>query len=139
MAVIVPADILGMDPDIDPDRAQLMIDDAVAQGTLVAPCLADEATLSSTQKAQFLAVLRSAVLRWASQGPSGAVVTTNQMGTWGPYQHQESQTVDTTKTRRGLFWPSEIDLLERICQSSRRAGTVDTSPGQPSRYPYPSP
>lgn len=109
--------------DIDPVKASAMIDDAVAQAILVAPCLADEGELDANQQAAVKAVLRSAILRWNDSG-SGAF--TQQQA--GPFQ----VTHDTRQARRSLFWPSEIDQLQKICDAvtggSGGAFSVDTAP-----------
>jgi hypothetical protein len=120
-------------PDFDPVKAGAMIDDAVAQAKLVAPCLADGTVLTPDQRDQFRAVLRGAVLRWHDAGAGGVVTT---MDTTGPFTHQE--TVDSTanRFRRGLFWPAEIDLLRQACGRGRpRAATVDLAPDLPDCDP----
>ena len=125
MAVIELADLQAINPDIDTAKAGAMIQDAVAQATLVAPCLADDTSLTDLQVAQFKAVLRAAVIRWDDAG-SGAVLT--EQVTAGPFA--QSQTVDSSRLRKGLFWPSELDLLQKICGTGRKAGTVDVTPAQ---------
>lgn len=131
MTVLIVDDIRAIDPDIPEAKAQALIDGAIAQAMLVAPCLAQEDDLTQLQIAQFKSVLTAVVLRWNDQG-AAAVVTVSE--TAGPYTHQ--QTVDNTQARRGLFWPSELDLLQQICAGSgqRRSGTHDTSP-QPENDP----
>ncbi|MCL2470658.1 MAG: hypothetical protein FWF25_02805 [Propionibacteriaceae bacterium] len=126
--ILVPDDLTALNPDLPVDQALVMITDAQAQATLVAPCLADESGLSDAQLAQAKSVLRGIVLRWAAAGPAANVVTTSSMLTGGPYTKQESETVDNTQRRKGLFWPSEVEMLQRICQTKRRAGMVDVSP-----------
>jgi len=128
VAVIELADLQAINPDIDTAKAEAMIQDAVAQATLVAPCLADEAGLTNLQVAQFKAVLRAAIVRWDDAG-SGAVLT--EQVTAGPFA--QSQTVDSSRLRKGLFWPSELDLLQKICGTGRKAGTVDVTPDIPAR------
>jgi len=122
--IITVDDLRAYDPGIDQVKAEAMIEDATAQATLCAPCLADETTLTPTQVKQFRSVLRAAILRWDSQGASGVVQTTD---TALSYTHQE--TVDNRQARKGLFWPSEIDLLKAICSGHvKRCATVDTTP-----------
>lgn len=117
-------------PDLDPfaciddAKAEAMIDDAVAQAILVAPCLADEDDLDANQQAAVKAVLRGAILRWNDTG-SGAF--TQQQA--GPFQ----VTHDTRQARRSLFWPSEIEQLEKICNAVTGGDggvfAIDTAPG----------
>lgn len=125
MAYLTAADLEPFTPGIDPVKAGAMIDDAVAQAILVAPCLADEDDLTDHQVAAVKAVLRSAVLRWNETG-SGAF----RQETVGPFTVSH----DTRQGRRPLFWPSEISALEGICQavtgaSGGQAFSVDTAPG----------
>lgn len=123
MAYISSADL---DPfaTIDDVKADAMIADAVAQAILVAPCLADEDDLSENQIAAVKSILRGAVLRWNDSG-SGAY----QAQTAGPF----SVTMDTRQQRRSLFWPSEIEQLQKICDAINGgdggAFVVDTAPG----------
>ena len=91
--------------DIDEMKAQAMIDDALALAARVAPCiLTDDFAYGGAAKA----ILRGAVLRWNDSG-SGAL----QAESAGPF----SQTFDTRQQRRSLFWPSEIEALQGLCQS----------------------
>lgn len=110
--------------DIEVLKAEAMIADAVAQAILVAPCLADEGDLDANQIAAVKSVLRGAILRWNDSG-SGAF-TQQQAGPFGV-------TMDTRQQRRSLFWPSEIEQLEKICNAvSGGAGgafAIDTAPG----------
>jgi len=124
VSVITVEDLLIFDPDIDPVKAGEMIEDATSQALLAAPCLADETKLTETQIKQFKSVFRVAILRWNDQGSAGVVVQTTDVA--GSFTHQE--TVDNRQPRRGLFWPSELDMLEKICGKTRAAGTVDTTP-----------
>lgn len=92
---------------IEDAKAIAMIADAEAMAVLAAPCIADpEFQANETLVAAAKAIVRGAILRWNDAG-SGAV--TQQ--TVGPF----AQTVDTSKTRRGMFWPSEIDQLRDLC------------------------
>lgn len=128
MAYIGPDDLTPF-ASIDASKAQAMIADAVAQAQLAAPCLTDEDNLTDPQKAAVKSILRSAILRWNDAG-SGAL----QMQTAGPFQ----QTVDTRQTRRALFWPSEIEQLQKVCEQvtggSGGAFTVDTAPTCSARH-----
>ena len=125
MTVLTLDDFDAYGVSVADEQVEAMIADAIAQATLVAPCLKDEARLDHDQTAQFRAVLRGVVLRWIDAG-NGAV--TSLMETMGPFARQ--QTVDSSKLRKGLFWPSEIDLLQQICRGGpgRKSATVDTSP-----------
>ncbi|MDR1078838.1 MAG: hypothetical protein LBL55_09315 [Propionibacteriaceae bacterium] len=126
MDVLALDDLLVFKPGLDPDQGLAMIADATAQAVGVAPCLADPGRLTPAQTAQFKAVLRQAVLRWAEAGV-GAVTTRATMDVAGPFTRQASETVDTS--RRGLFWPAELEALSKVCASRRRsAATVDTTP-----------
>lgn len=123
MAYIDTTDLDPFAPDLDPVKAAAMIEDAVAQAVLVAPCLAEEGELTDHQKAAVKAVLRGAILRWNDSG-SGAL----QREAAGPFSYE----LDTRQTRRSLFWPSEIDQLQKVCSAvtggDSGAFTVDTVP-----------
>lgn len=101
---------------IDAVKAQAMIDDALALAARVAPCIL-EATFNYDAAAK--AVIRGAILRWNDSG-SGAA-TSMQAGPFG-------QTLDTRQTRRGMFWPAEIEQLQDLCKGLELAGAfnVDT-------------
>ncbi|MCL1838661.1 MAG: hypothetical protein FWG47_05020 [Propionibacteriaceae bacterium] len=118
--VLTPEDLKVFDPDIPLAKAEEMIADALAQASLVAPCLLEEDSLSENQIAQFKSVLRSVVLRFNERGPEN--VTTEQ-ASFGPYQ--QSITVDNRQRLSGMFWPSEKDLLRAICGSGKRSATHD--------------
>lgn len=117
-AVSITTDDLAPFVEIDPAKAQAMIEDALALAARVAPCIlsADFAYPDAAK-----AILRGAILRWNDAG-SGAV-TTNQAGPFG-------QTVDTSKARRSMFWPSEITDLQQLCSEAQeaKAFSVDTAP-----------
>lgn len=123
MAYLTAADLEPF-ADIEPAKAQAMIDDAVAQAILVAPCLADEDELTDHQKAAVKATLREAVLRRNDAG-SGAF----RQETIGPFTASH----DTRQGRKPMFWPSEIAALESICkavtgESGTQAFSIDTAP-----------
>lgn len=101
---------------IAPHKADAMIADAMALAAQIAPCILDE---DFAHPAAAKAIIRGAILRWNEAG-TGAMQST----TAGPF----SSTVDTRVTRRGMFWPSEISDLQRLCSSSggTRAFAVDT-------------
>lgn len=109
---------------IDDEVAAAMIEDAIAQASLAAPCITDESvTMTDAQVAAVRAILRRAILRWHETGVAGTVTTQAA----GPF----NQTITTTQ-RGGLFWPSEIADLQAVCKSvsgpssgSQRAFNVD--------------
>ena len=102
--------------DIEPVKAQAMIDDALAMAERVAPCITTAAFL---YPAAAKALLRGSIIRWAEAG-SGAMSST----TTGPF----GATVDTRQQRRGMFWPSEIEQLQDLCKGSQLSGafSIDT-------------
>ncbi|MGX6508282.1 hypothetical protein [Rhodococcus sp. SJ-2] len=111
-------DLLPFAPDIDEAKATAMIEDALALAAVIAPCILD-AEFENPGAAK--AILRGAVLRWNDSG-SGAIVSQAA----GPF----SRTVDTSNPRKSLFWPSEIEQLQKLCQSaSAGVFTIDTVPG----------
>lgn len=116
--IITPADLEPF-ADIDEDKAQAMIDDALALAARVAPCiLLDDFAHVSAAKA----ILRAAILRWNDAG-SGAV--TQQVA--GPFQ----QTIDARQQRRTMFWPAEIADLQALCSTGSTtavAFSIDTVP-----------
>lgn len=103
-------------PDIDEAKAAAMIEDALALAAEVAPCILED---SFTKAAAAKAILRGAILRWNDSG-TGAIVSQAA----GPF----SQTVDTSRERRSLFWPSEIEQLQKLCTGSDPSGafSIDT-------------
>lgn len=110
VSLITAADL---DPFGLPDDAKTaaMIADAQAQAVIVAPCL--KATdLDPEKAAGALAILRAAIVRWSEAG-SGAKVTTQR--TAGVFS--ESETLDNTRQRKGVFWPSEITALQALCRT----------------------
>lgn len=119
----ISIDDLSLFADIDEEKAEAMIADAVAQAVLVAPCLSVEGDLDANQTAAVLAVLRAAILRWNEAG-TGAL----QQQTVGPF----GQMMDTRQQRRSLFWPTEIGQLQAICQAvigdDSGIFSIDTAP-----------
>lgn len=75
--------------------------------------------LTVPQSMALKAILRGAILRWNDAG-SGAKSSQSA----GPF----SETIDTTVSRRGMFWPSEITNLQSICSDglSGKAFSIDT-------------
>lgn len=109
---------------IDDEKAEALIEDALARAARVAPCIRLTA-LSADHALAARGIIRDAVLRKNDAG-TGAV----QQQTAGPF----GQTLDTREPRRALFWPSEIAELQAICAEhngtavSTRAGEIDTMP-----------
>jgi hypothetical protein len=115
---LTPADLAPF-ATIDATKAQAMIDDAMALAARVAPCINDS-TFAYADAAK--AIIRGAILRWNEAG-TGAM----QAQTAGPF----GMTVDTRQQRRGMFWPSEITELAKLCATasdSGRAYELDTAP-----------
>lgn len=112
---IEPTDLAPFATIAEP-KAEAMIEDAEAMAKEVAPCIAEQAF---AKKPAVKAILRAAILRWNDAG-SGAKVTQGALG--------YSQTIDTSNPRRGLFWPSEIEQLQKLCASEGggKAYAVDT-------------
>ena len=117
-AVVVTRADLAPFASIDDAKADEMIADAIAMAAIVAPCiLTDEFEHGAAAKA----IIRGAILRWNDAG-SGAFSQT----TTGPF----GATMDTRTQRRGMFWPSEITDLQKLCASSSGgAFAIDTAPG----------
>lgn len=115
---VLVGDLTPFAPDIDAEKAQAMIDDALALAARVAPCITS-ADFAYPEAAR--AIIRGAVLRWNESG-TGAM----QSQTAGPFGVQ----VDTRQPRRGMFWPSEIQDLASLCANSAsgKAFEVDTAP-----------
>ena len=107
---------------ISDDRAVGMIEDATFMAALVAPCLAPDKVsgLSEIQQGAARAILRGAIIRWNESG-SGAL--TQQSA--GPF----AQSIDTRQNRKAMFWPTEIEQLQKICSGSKGgAFQIDTAP-----------
>lgn len=124
---VTPADIR-LFVDVDEAKAAAMIADALAMARLVAPCLAGD-NLTDDQAAAAKAIIRSAIVRWHTAGDGG--VTQQQQSVGGV---SIGATFDNRQSRRGVFWPSEIEQLQDICRlvngdAASGAFTVDTAPG----------
>lgn len=129
MATFIDIADLAPFADIWPAKADAMIDDAEATAILIAPCITTlhtvpdgeteaDAALRLGKIAAVKATLRAAILRWNESG-TGAV----QSQTVGPF----GSTLDTRVQRRSLFWPSEIEQLQSMCESaSGGAFAIDT-------------
>jgi hypothetical protein len=105
---------------IDETKAQAMIDDALALAARVAPCiLEDDFEYAAAAKA----ILRGAILRWNDAG-SGAL----SAQTAGPF----GQTLDTRQVRKGMFWPTEIEQLQELCDLSSTVYTTSLAGPDPA-------
>lgn len=119
---ITPADLAAF-ATIDEAKATIMCADTLARAAVIAPCItSDDFEQADAAKA----ILRGVILRWNDAG-TGA--KTQKSETTGPFSN--SETVDATGgERRGLFWPSEIAELEKLCAASKGgAFTIETAPG----------
>lgn len=102
---------------IEDDKAQAMVDDALAMAARVAPCINDD-DFAYPEAAR--AILRGAILRWHEAG-NGAL----QSQTVGPF----GQVLDTRVQRRSMFFPSEITDLQGLCAGddvTGKAFSIDT-------------
>ncbi|PFG16281.1 hypothetical protein ATK74_0815 [Propionicimonas paludicola] len=116
----------------DDTKTAAMITDALAQAVIVAPCLGGTDDLSPEVAAAAKAILRSAIVRWHDAG-SGAITTESE--TAGAFSH--SKTVDTSRKRKGSFYPSEITELQRLCRTSKaRAFTISMSDSGTTHLPW---
>lgn len=97
------------------DSIDLMIDGANAIATRVAPCLASEdPEPTEDQLTEARLILLGMVKRWVEAG-SGSI----QQQTTGPF----GMVVDTRQKSSGYRpWPSEVNDLQVICQTSDRTG-----------------
>ncbi|ORA23405.1 hypothetical protein [Mycobacterium aquaticum] len=122
--LLTPADLANF-AEIDPGKAQDMIDDVMGLAILSAPCLGED-NLDPLKAKAAKAILRGAVLRWNEAGQGGR---TQVSDTVGPFQH--SETFDNSTPRRSLLWPSEIAQLQAICTGGgdRKAWSYDTAGG----------
>lgn len=120
---IAPADLAPF-AEIPEDKAEAMIADALAMAELVAPCIA---TAEFSHAGAAKAILRGAILRWHEAGQGG--VQSLQAMSFG-------QTFDTRQTRRAMFWPSEIEQLQKMCSNGTDRGvwSIDTLSMDSSRH-----
>src|SRR6185437_15327098 len=98
------------------------IEDAIGMAELVAPCITSP---EFAHRRAAKAILRGAILRWNEAG--GGAVTTQSAGIYG-------QTVDTRQQRRSMFFPSEIDALQKLCRDPEDTGgafAIDMLPCAP--------
>lgn len=109
---IAPADLAPF-AVIESAKATAMIEDAEAMAIEAAPCITEEVF---AKQAAVKAILRAAILRWNDSG-SGAKTSMSGLG--------YAQTIDTTNPRKSLFWPSEIEALQKLCKSPESGGAFD--------------
>lgn len=114
--------------EISAAKAAAMIEDSEAMAVLAAPCITTPEFQSDAAKMGAIkSILRGAILRWDDVGSGGVT----QQGA-GPFQ----QTIDTSKVRRGMFWPSEIEQLRGLCAGGATgAFSIDTAPDRGSMHP----
>lgn len=115
--LLTPADLTPF-ANIDATKAAAMIEDALGMAEVVAPCITGEG-FAHWRAAK--AILRGAILRWHEAGSGAAVTQTG--GIYG-------QTVDTRQPRKAMFFPSEIDQLQKLCRSDDAGGaySIDMLP-----------
>lgn len=122
MLEISQEEVLAFNPELDAKVVDILIRDGLAMARRVAPCIDDEDFAHADAA---VAIIRSAVLRWAESGSGGV---SSESFTAGPFGQTTS--FDSRQTRRSLFFPSEIKELEALCASSSRGrlGAIDTVP-----------
>lgn len=96
--------------EIPTAKATAMIADALAMAKLVAPCISEE-DFEHADAAK--AVIRGAILRWHEAG-QGGVASQTALGF--------GQSYDNRMPRRAMFWPSEIDQLQKMCRDTNSSG-----------------
>jgi hypothetical protein len=102
---ITPDDLEPFAPGISEDKAEAMIEDALALAYMVAPCLAEE-DLDPATEAAAKAILRGAILRWNESGQGGV----SQLTALG-----FGQTFDNRVDRKAMYQPAEIEALQKLC------------------------
>lgn len=113
-------------PDLSPNKAEAMIDDALALAARVAPCITED---DFQFEAAAKAIIRGAILRWVEASTSGPTMTA------GPYQLRpndgtgELVKLAQMRARRSLFWPSEINELQDLCRIASPDAISMTQPG----------
>ncbi|NIL86519.1 hypothetical protein RhoFasGS6_03923 [Rhodococcus fascians] len=122
------SDIQKFAPDLDDETAAEMIADAMALAELSAPCITK---FDFAYPGAAKAILRGAILRWHESGTGAAQ---SESVTAGPFGKQV--TFDNRQTRKGMFWPSELAELRKLCGASKRqAYSVDLAPDARSQPP----
>ena len=139
MGAFIQASDLEPFATIEAVKAAAMIEDAVAQAYLAAPCLpglkvaptgetAEALVVRMAKVAAVRSILRAAVLRWNEAG-TGVV----QTQVTGPF----SQTVQV-QARRSMFLPVEIEQLQGICKDpdAGKVYAVDVVPTTDNHAPW---
>lgn len=112
MAVFLSIDDLTpFAPGIDETKAEAMIADAMAMAQLVAPCIVED-DFPDALEAAAKAIIRGAILRWNDSG-SGASASLTALGF--------AQTIDNRIPRRTMYWPTEIEQLQKLCMDAEDA------------------
>jgi hypothetical protein len=113
-------DLLPFCPGLAQDKADAMIADAMAMARLVAPCIDDD-DFPHSEPAK--AIIRGAIIRWHEAG-QGELQARTALGF--------SQTLDTRVPRRTMYWPTEIEQLQKLCSDpadeNDKAFSYDTVP-----------
>lgn len=121
MGQFISRDDLEPFAEIDPAKAEAMIEDAEGLALAHAPGIA---ATGFPHRAAVKAILREAILRRHDAG-SGAIVS--QTETRGSMSL--SQTIDTSQPRKPILWPSDIKLLKDLCKKTDvKAFSIDTVP-----------
>lgn len=100
---IGPEDLKPFAPDIPPDKAQAMCDDAMALAAFYAPCILDP---RFEYEAAATAIIRRAILR-ANEAGTGAI-TSQTAGVF-------SVGIDSRVGQNGMFTDKEIEQLQLMC------------------------
>ncbi|MGP4054284.1 hypothetical protein ACTWP6_05585 [Mycobacterium sp. 4D054] len=115
--LLTPADLANF-ATIPTAKAAEMIEDALAMAAVVAPCITAD---GFAHRAAAKAIVRGAILRWHEAGTGAAVTQSSQ---------SYSQTLDTRQPRKGMFFPSEIGQLQKLCRAGDDGGafSIDMFP-----------
>ncbi len=111
MAYLTAADLSPF-TNASAEQLAVMIRDVEALAVAAAPCLGYPERLSESQRAQVVAVLRGAVLRWAEHATRD-----NRQMMAGPYSIGPGQ--QQPQDRRPLLWPTELSALAAVCAGGR--------------------
>ena len=127
---VTVADVRVFDTEATDEQLDRLIRDGEGQAIMSAPCLlsVDVGSMPEHLLDVVQSTIRNAVLRWADNGVQQPTAITEARG---PFQLREEY--ESGGKRTGLFWPSEIESLVRVCSalsddaaaSSDRAGYVD--------------
>lgn len=123
---LTPEDIAPFAPDASVAKVQAMIDDALAWAVRVAPCILDD-DFQHPDAAK--AILRNAILRWIQISDEGTTLVAGQFELRKGVTSGDAVRLAQMRSRRSLFWPSEINDLQELCQDSAPDAVSMTSPG----------